>query len=82
MQEAIRAGREVFNAPKPCRRRVEQGELLEGNVAGYEGTVGSMGGLTALHHAARQGNMAAAMALLDGGATSTSRRRPTARRRC
>ncbi len=67
IQEAIRAGREVFDAPT-VPRTVEQTELPEGNVAGYEGTVGSMGGLAALHHAARQGNIAAAMALLDGGA--------------
>ena len=67
IQDAIRVGREVFNAPLVAKVPV-QGELLEGNVAGYEGTVGSMGGMTALHHAARQGNVAAAMALVDGGA--------------
>ena len=67
IQEAIKAGREVFDAPT-VSRTLEAGELPEGNVAGYEGTVGSMGGLAALHHAARQGNVAAAMALLDGGA--------------
>ena len=67
IQEAIRAGREVFDAPV-VPKTPEQVELLEGNVAGYEGTVGSMGGMTALHHASRQGNIAAAMALIDGGA--------------
>ena len=49
-------------------KTTETAELFEGQVAGYEGTVGSMGGMTALHHAARQGNISAAMALLDGGA--------------
>ncbi|MBL0170892.1 MAG: ankyrin repeat domain-containing protein [Gemmatimonadaceae bacterium] len=67
IQDAILAGRAVFSAPVAAKAP-EQGELLEGNVAGYEGTVGSMGGMTALHHAARQGNIAAAMALVDGGA--------------
>ena len=68
IQEAIRAGREVFDAPVAAKTP-EQAELLEGNVAGYEGTVGSMGGMTALHHASRQGNIAAALALVDGGAS-------------
>jgi ankyrin repeat protein len=67
IQQAILVGREAFDAPA-APKTIEQTELLEGNVAGYEGTVGSMGGLTALHHAARQGNIAAAMALVDGGA--------------
>jgi ankyrin repeat protein len=69
IQAAILAGREVFNtpaAPKPING--ETGELLEGNIAGYEGTVGSLGGLTALLHSARQGNTAATLALIDGGA--------------
>ncbi|MFN8580033.1 MAG: ankyrin repeat domain-containing protein [Gemmatimonadaceae bacterium] len=37
-------------------------------MAGYAKQVGGVGGLTALHHAVRQGNVDAAMALLDGGA--------------
>ena len=37
-------------------------------VQGYLKQVGSIGGLTALHHAVRQGNVEAALALLDGGA--------------
>ncbi len=68
VQEAIRAGRSVFDQPEAVKAPAEQGELLEGNIAGYEGTVGKLGGLTALLHASRQGNIAAAMALLDGGA--------------
>ncbi len=68
VQDAILAGREVFDQPEPVKAPAEQGELLEGNIAGYEGTVGKLGGLTALLHAARQGNLAAAKALLDGGA--------------
>jgi ankyrin repeat protein len=66
IQEAIRVGRTAYDAAPA--KAAEAGELLEGNVAGYEGTVGGMGGLTALLHATRQGNIAAALALVDGGA--------------
>lgn len=68
IQEAILAGRSVFAAKETKVGAAEAGELLEGNVAGYEGTVGKLGGLTALLHAARQGNIEATMALVDGGA--------------
>ncbi|MCC6242068.1 MAG: ankyrin repeat domain-containing protein [Gemmatimonadaceae bacterium] len=68
IQEAIMAGRSVFEAKEAKVGAAEAGELLEGNVAGYEGTVGKLGGLTALLHAARQGNIDATMALIDGGA--------------
>ena len=69
IQNAIRAGRETFNAPTPAKTTsIEAGEQIEGNIAGYEATVGGLGGMTALHHAARQGNTPAALALMDGGA--------------
>jgi ankyrin repeat protein len=68
VQAAILAAREVLAAPAVPKAPTEQGELFEGQVAGYEATVGSLGGLTALHHAVRQGNTAAALALADGGA--------------
>ncbi len=67
IQEAIEAGRKLFEAG-PVTKATETTELFEGQVAGYEATVGSMGGMTALHHAARQGNMDAALAILDAGA--------------
>ena len=67
IQQAIEAGRALFSAG-PVAKATETAELFEGQVAGYEATVGSMGGMTALHHAARQGNIDAAMAILDGGA--------------
>ncbi len=67
IQEAIEAGRKLFSSG-PVAKATETAELFEGQVAGYEATVGSMGGMTALHHAARQGNMDAAIAILDGGA--------------
>ena len=67
IQEAIVAGRTVLTAPvtKPAS---EEADTADGQVAGYASSVGSMGGLTALHHAVRQGNLAAVVALLDGGA--------------
>lgn len=39
----------------------------------FAGSVGSMGGLSALHHAVRQGNTEAALALIDGGANINER---------
>ena len=68
IQQAIEAGHAMFSSGTVVKT-TESAELFEGQVAGYEGTVGSMGGMTALHHAARQGNISAAMALLDGGVT-------------
>jgi len=67
IQEAIVAGRTVLTTPvaKPA---TEEADTADGQVAGYASSVGSMGGLTALHHAVRQGNLAAVLALLDGGA--------------
>ncbi len=67
IQQAIEAGRALFSGG-PVAKTTESAELFEGQVSGYEATVGGMGGLTALHHAARQGNIEAAMAILDGGA--------------
>ncbi|MGE3276850.1 MAG: ankyrin repeat domain-containing protein [Vicinamibacterales bacterium] len=70
VQAAIRAGREIMttgvippkdpNEPEDPRERFfrDQGPP----------SITAMGGLTALHHAARQGYMEAAKALLDGGA--------------
>ena len=72
IQEAIEASREVLVAP------VAEGATLaadtsDGQVAGFEGTVGMLGGMTALHHAVRQGNVDAAMALIEGGANIDQR---------
>ena len=69
IQQAIVAGRTVPATAKPTGPVTEEVvDTANGQVAGYAGTVGSMGGLTALHHAARQGNVEAVVALLDGGA--------------
>ncbi|GAB1343007.1 ankyrin repeat domain-containing protein [Gemmatimonas sp.] len=70
IEEAILAGRAMYDK-KDVDKTVEQvvpRDTTNGFNAGYEATVGSMGGLTALHHAVRQGNIAATLALLDGGA--------------
>ena len=67
IQEAVVAGRVVLMAP-PTKPATEEADTADGQVAGYAGTVGAMGGLTALLHAARQGNINAAIALVDGGA--------------
>ena len=71
VQAAILAGRTVYEGNVEVDGKVETiipRDTTNGFNAGYEGTVGSMGGLSALHHAARQGNVAAVMALIDGGA--------------
>jgi len=69
IQAAIDSGRAVMTAAKlPTDSVKEQVDTLNGGVEGYIKQVGSVGGLTALHHAVRQGNLDAAMALLDGGA--------------
>jgi len=67
IQEAIVAGRTVMTTPM-AKAAAEEADTADGQVAGYASSVGSMGGLTALHHAVRQGNLAAVVALLDGGA--------------
>ena len=69
IQAAIDSGRAVMMADKlPTDSVKEQVDTLNGGVEGYIKQVGSVGGLTALHHAVRQGNIDAAIALLDGGA--------------
>ena len=69
VQAAIDSGR-LAEAMRPAANAqvTEEVDTLNGGVAGYNGTVGGVGGFTALHHAARQGNVEAARALLDGGA--------------
>jgi ankyrin repeat protein len=72
VQQAIEAGRAALLAPQKGPVTVSS-DTSDGQVAGFEGTVGAMGGLTALHHAVRQGNAAAALALIDGGADINQR---------
>lgn len=70
VQEAILEGRRVYEQELKDKstEQVIPADTTNGFQAGYERTVGSIGGLTALHHAVRQGNTAAALALIDGGA--------------
>ncbi|MEX2178488.1 MAG: ankyrin repeat domain-containing protein, partial [Gemmatimonadaceae bacterium] len=48
-------------------------DTIIGGVPGFAASGGGVGGLTALHHAVRQGNRAAAIALLDAGARIDAR---------
>ncbi len=73
IQQAIAVGRAELTKGTKANGPLEVADTTNGQVAGFEGTVGSMGGSTALHHAVRQGNTAAALALLDGGADINAR---------
>jgi ankyrin repeat protein len=74
MQHAIEEGRKVLLASSSAKGPVtEEVDTLNGGIAGFANSVGGVGGLTALHHAARDGNIAAAMALLDAGAPINER---------
>ncbi len=53
---------------KPGEKKEEPQVGSGANPPQYTDLVGEQGGLTALHYAAREGNEAAAMALLEGGA--------------
>jgi uncharacterized protein len=69
IQQAIDSGRAVLNTPAANRGPVtEVVDTINGGVAGFATAVGGVGGLTALHHAVRQGYLDAVVALLDGGA--------------
>jgi uncharacterized protein len=68
IQAAIDSGRAVLAAGTAGAKMTEEVDSLNGGVAGFVGLVGGVGGLTALHHAAREGNIDAVKALLDGGA--------------
>jgi ankyrin repeat protein len=54
---------------KPKGPVAEVVDSINGGVAGYLTSVGAVGGMSALHHAVRQGNMSAVVALLEGGAS-------------
>ena len=69
VQAAIDSGRALAMSAAAAKGPVtEVVDTINGGVAGYATAVGGVGGLSALHHAARQGNMNAVAALLDGGA--------------
>ena len=74
IQAAIDSGRLVLTSPAATRGPArEEVDTINGGVAGFAQTVGGVGGLTPLHHAVRQGNVAAVEALLDGGAPIDAR---------
>lgn len=69
VQQAIDSGRALLLSGAAAKGPVqEEVDTINGGVAGFAQSVGGVGGLTALHHAVRQGNEAAVIALLDGGA--------------
>ena len=69
LQAAIDSGRAVLLSAAAMRGpATEEVDTINGGVAGFADAVGGMGGLTALHHAVRQGSLDAVKALLDGGA--------------
>src|SRR5262249_26689866 len=69
IQMAIDSSRAVYTSKLAASGPVkEEVDTLNGGVAGFLNSVGGVGGLSPLHHAVRQGNMAAVIALLDGGA--------------
>ena len=69
VQAAVDSGRVVLTRPPvPGQKVTEVVDTINGGVVGYAAAVGGVGGLSALHHAVRQGNADAVIALLDGGA--------------
>jgi ankyrin repeat protein len=69
VQAAIDSGRAVLrNAAATKGPVTEVVDTINGGVAGYAASVGGVGGMSALHHAVRQGNLEAVDALLDGHA--------------
>ena len=69
IQQAIDSGRAVLLSPQAAKGPArEEVDTINGGVPGFQSAVGGVGGLTALHHAVRQGHADAVVALLDGGA--------------
>jgi ankyrin repeat protein len=74
IQQAIDSGRVLLTTPLAARGPVtEEVDTINGGVPGFVSAVGGVGGLTALHHAVRQGHLDAVVALLDGGADINDR---------
>jgi ankyrin repeat protein len=68
-QAAIDSGRAVYLSAASAKGPVkEEVDTLNGGVAGFLTSVGGVGGMSALHHAVRQGNLEAVKALLANGA--------------
>jgi ankyrin repeat protein len=74
IQLAIDSARVVYASAGAAKGPVqEEVDTINGGVPGFAASVGGVGGFTALHHAVRQGNHAAVLALLDGGAAIDAR---------
>jgi ankyrin repeat protein len=74
IQAAIDSGRAVYAIAASAKGPVtEEVDTINGGVPGFAASVGGVGGFTALHHAVRQGNHAAVLALLDGDANIDAR---------
>ena len=68
VQAAVRAARQVQAFPETAKQDGEGRRLSRGTPREYTERVGRQGGLTALLHAARQGHVDVALALLYAGA--------------
>ena len=68
VQAAIRAARQVQAFPETAKEDSDGRRLSRGTPRDYTERVGKQGGLTALLHAARQGHIDVAMALIYAGA--------------
>ncbi|MCE2541487.1 MAG: ankyrin repeat domain-containing protein [Acidobacteria bacterium] len=68
VQAAIRAARQVQVFPETAREDSDGRRLSRGTPRDYTERVGKQGGLTALLHAARQGHIDVALALIYAGA--------------
>ncbi|MCH6552518.1 MAG: ankyrin repeat domain-containing protein, partial [Planctomycetes bacterium] len=68
VRTAVRAAQEVQRTLGDAEEQQDEFDPQSEEFRGYTGLVGTQGGLTALLHATREGQVEAAMALLDGGA--------------
>ncbi len=68
VRTAVRAAQEVQRTLGDAEEEEEEVDPQSEDFAGFTGLVGTQGGLTALLHAAREGHLETARALLDSGA--------------
>ncbi|MDH3224531.1 MAG: ankyrin repeat domain-containing protein, partial [Gemmatimonadota bacterium] len=68
VRTAVQAAQEVQRTLADAEEREDEFDPQSEDFPGYTGLVGTQGGLTALLHAAREGHIETALALVDGGA--------------
>jgi ankyrin repeat protein len=68
VRTAVRVAQEVQRTLADAEEQEDEIDPQSEDFPGYTGLVGTQGGLTALLHAAREGQVETAMALIDGGA--------------